>query len=103
MQSFRPFPPLVWRVYIVRCADSSLYTGVSVDLSKRVHQHNNTKKAAKYTRSRRPVVLVWSSEFLERSSALKLEYYIKKLSKKKKESLVAGNFNIDYDDVLPSP
>ena len=102
MQSVGSFSSLTWKVYIVRCSDSSLYTGVSTDIPERIYQHNNTKKAAKYTRARRPVELVWSSVFLEKSSALKLEYRIKKLSKKNKESLVAGNFSIDYSDVLSS-
>lgn len=91
---------MTWSVYIVRCSDGSLYTGVTTDLERRVHQHNNTKKAAKYTRSKRPVVLVWESGLMTKSDAHKLEYYIKKLSKKKKENLVANNVH-DFTGIGP--
>lgn len=75
-------------VYIVRCNDSSLYTGITTNLERRLHEHNNTKKGAKYTRSRRPVSLVYSRLVDNRSLAQKEEYRIKKLSKRKKEDLV---------------
>ncbi len=80
-----------WFVYIVRCSDNSLYCGTTVDLSRRIKEHNASSRGAKYTRSRRPVKLVWSMEVLNRSEALKLELKVKKLSKKKKELLVESN------------
>ena len=80
-----------WYVYIVECADGSLYTGISTDIERRLLEHNFSFKAAKYTRSRRPVRLVWSKEVSNRSEASKEEYRIKKLSRKKKLVLVKGN------------
>ena len=68
-------------VYIVRCSDNSLYTGITTDINRRIHEHNETKKGAKYTKSRRPVSLVYSALIGDRSSAQKEEYRIKKLSK----------------------
>ena len=75
-------------VYIVRCSDNSLYTGITTDINRRIHEHNETKKGAKYTKSRRPVSLVYSALIGDRSSAQKEEYRIKKLSKIKKQKLV---------------
>ncbi len=76
-----------WYVYIVRCADNSLYTGIALDVERRLDEHNG-KKAAKYTRSRQPVELVYSEEVESRSAAASREFAIKKLSKQKKESLI---------------
>ena len=75
-------------VYIVRCSDNSLYTGITTDINRRIREHNETKKGAKYTKSRRPVSLVYSALIGDRSSAQKEEYRIKKLSKIKKQELV---------------
>ena len=75
-------------VYIVRCSDNSLYTGITTDINRRIYEHNETKKGAKYTKSRRPVSLVYSALIGDRSSAQKEEYRIKKLSKIKKQELV---------------
>ncbi len=78
-------------VYILKCSDDSLYTGIAKDLEKRLKEHNNSELAAKYTRSRRPVQLVFSKEFETRSLALKEEASIKKLSKQEKLKII--NFN----------
>jgi len=78
-----------WYVYIVECADGSLYTGISTDVDRRLLEHNYSFKAAKYTRSRRPVRLVWTKEVEGgRSGASKEEYRIKRLSRKKKLDLI---------------
>ena len=82
-----------WYVYLVRCSDSSLYCGITKNLEKRVRDHNDNK-GAKYTRSRRPVKLVWSVDVADRSEASKVEYKIKRLSKLKKEKLVSKVHNI---------
>ena len=82
-----------WHVYIVRCSDMSLYCGITTCLDRRVFEHNNTKKGAKYTRSRRPVTIVWSDNFESRSQASKVEHRIKKLAKSNKESLVKSKLN----------
>ncbi len=65
-------------VYIVECADSTLYTGISTELERRIQEHNTSEKGAKYTRIRRPVKLVYSESYPNRSSASKREYEIKK-------------------------
>jgi len=83
-----------WYVYLLRCADNSLYAGVTTDLQRRVDEHNNSNKlGAKYTRVRRPVSLVYAENALNRQTACKQEYQLKKLNKAKKEYL-ASNFNL---------
>jgi len=78
-----------WQVYILRCADNSLYTGITTDASRRVQEHNdNNRLAAAYTRSRRPVRLVRVESLPTRSMALKREHEIKQLTKIEKERLV---------------
>lgn len=72
-----------WFVYIVRCRDDSLYTGITTDLTRRMQQHNEGT-GAKYTRSRRPVTLVYWEEVPSHSEALKREYAIKHLSREEK-------------------
>ncbi len=76
-------------VYIVRCNDDTLYTGIAKDLEKRISDHNTSKVWAKYTKARRPVVLVWSKNVKDRNTAAKLEYTIKRIGKAKKEALVS--------------
>lgn len=77
-----------WFVYIVQCSDDSFYTGVTTDLDRRVSEHNNSKRAAAYTRSRRPVELVYHESHSSQSTALKREYEIKQLDRQEKEALV---------------
>lgn len=76
-------------VYILRCSDGTLYTGITTDLDKRLHDHNQSSAGAKYTRSRRPVALIYSETIPDKSTALKRESAIKKLSRAQKESLVS--------------
>lgn len=78
----------MWHVYILRCADGSLYTGVATDLKRRVEEHNSSSIGAKYTSGRRPVCLVYSAKFKNRSDAQKEESRIKKLRKIEKLKLV---------------
>lgn len=68
----------MYYVYILECADGTLYTGIATDLKRRLEEHNSSDKGAKYTRSRRPVRLVYNEMFPDRSSASKREYAIKK-------------------------
>ncbi len=75
-------------MYVVKCADESLYTGITTDVNRRVYEHNSTSRAAKYTRSRRPVVIVYYEVYPDRSSASKAEYAFKKLSRKKKLDII---------------
>ena len=74
-------------VYILRCADGSLYTGVAKDVDRRVEQHN-TGTASRYTRSRLPVTLIYQEEPTTKGAALKREMAVKALSRKAKEALV---------------
>ena len=73
--------------YMVECADGTFYTGWSTDPERRLKTHN-AGKGAKYTRMRRPVKLIYEEELPDKSSALKREIEIKKLSRKRKEALV---------------
>ena len=75
-------------VYIVRCSDDTLYTGITTELKRRIEEHNSSLKGAKYTRVRRPVCLVYKEVCKDRSSASKREYAIKKLSRAKKLALI---------------
>ena len=80
-----------WSVYILRCADNSLYTGVTTDLIRHLDQHNGViKNGAKYTRNRQPVQLVYQEISESRSEAYKREYAIKCLSKTEKERLITS-------------
>ena len=82
-----------WQVYILECADGSLYTGIATDLSRRLLQHNGELVGGpKYTRGRRPVSLRWSASAADRSTALQREAAIKKLSRVEKLSLIRGQF-----------
>lgn len=80
-----------WCVYILECKDGTLYTGISTDIDRRLHEHNHTKKAAKYTRARRPVKLVYCQAFANRRDAVKEEYRIKKLNVISKNKLIKEN------------
>ena len=77
-------------VYMVRCADGTLYTGLARNPDERVRVHNSGK-GAKYTRSRLPVVLVYSEECESLSAALKRECQLKPWSRARKEALIAGD------------
>jgi len=92
--------PSAWYVYVLRCADRSFYTGITTDLARRVAEHNGvddvTRRNAKlnpgarYTRSRRPVEVVYSENSPSRSAAAKREYAIKRLSVAQKRELVTS-------------
>ncbi|MDP8298605.1 MAG: GIY-YIG nuclease family protein [Candidatus Tantalella remota] len=77
-----------WYLYILRCSDDTLYTGITTDIARRIDEHNTSKKGSACVRGRRPVKLAYSETFPDRSSALKREAEIKTLPKKDKEALV---------------
>lgn len=80
----------MYYVYIVKCVDETLYTGIATELARRIEEHNSSPKGAKYTRIRRPVTLVYSEEHPNRSTASKREYHIKKkMSRVEKLKLIA--------------
>ena len=74
----------MYTLYILKCADKTLYTGITTDLERRIKEHNSSNLGAKYTRGRRPVKLVLAKKFKNRSDASKEESRIKKLSRKEK-------------------
>lgn len=78
----------MYYVYMVECADASLYTGIATELKRRIEEHNSSEKGAKYTRVRRPVTLVYSEEHPDRSSASKREYEIKKKMSRREKLLM---------------
>ena len=77
-----------WQVYILRCSDNTLYTGITNDLEKRLQTHNE-KRGARYTRTRLPVTLVYREEASSRSQAGRREAVIKKLTRSQKLKLIA--------------
>lgn len=77
-----------WKVYVLRCSDNSLYTGVATDLKRRVSEHNSSDKGAKYTKARRPVELVYWENRDDKIDAMQREYAIKQLSRKEKLELI---------------
>ena len=79
-----------WNVYMVRCSDGSLYTGIAKYLDKRIDEHNNSNMGAKYTRTRRPVTLAYSETHPSRSAACKREAVLKSMSKAEKEALIVA-------------
>ena len=79
--------------YIVECSDHTLYTGWTNDLEKRIQAHNEGK-GAKYTKTRRPVRLVYFETFPTKEEAMSREYRIKQLSRRKKQQLIAGTEDI---------
>lgn len=81
----------MYYVYIVKCADETLYTGIATELDRRIDEHNHSDKGAKYTRIRRPVTLLYSEKYPDRSAASKREYEIKKkMNRIEKLALIEG-------------
>lgn len=77
-----------WFLYMVRCADDTLYTGITTDVQRRLDEHNGDDRiGARYTRARRPVVLVYSEQAESRSAAASREAAIKKLTRRQKLAL----------------
>ncbi len=77
-----------WSLYLLRCSDSSLYTGITTDLTLRLARHN-AGTASKYTRSRLPVVLVFSKRMRSESAARKREAAVKGMTREEKEAMIA--------------
>ncbi|HBI17116.1 MAG: Endo/excinuclease amino terminal domain protein [Candidatus Moranbacteria bacterium GW2011_GWF2_34_56] len=78
----------MYYLYILECADKTLYTGITTNLERRVVEHNSSKLGAKYTASRRPVKLIFSKKFKDRSDASIEEARIKKLNRIQKLELI---------------
>jgi putative endonuclease len=80
----------MYYLYILRCADATLYTGITTDVERRVAEHNVSPLGAKYTRGRRPVELVYVRSFQTRGQALREEARVKQLSRPHKLSLIGS-------------
>jgi len=78
----------MYYLYILECADKTLYTGITVDLERRVREHNGSKLGAKYTKARRPVKLVYSKRYANRSKASIAENRIKGFNRGEKLKLI---------------
>ncbi len=76
-----------WSVYLLRCGDGSLYTGIAKDVSRRVAEHREGEKGAKYLRGRGPLDLIYQQEIGDRSLAAKIEHRVKRFPKEDKEDL----------------
>jgi putative endonuclease len=76
-----------WSIYLLRCGDGSLYTGIATDVSRRISEHEQGKRGAKYLRGRGPLELVYQRAVGDRSVATKIEYCVKQLSRTQKQDL----------------
>jgi len=90
---------LSYSLYILRCADGSLYTGIALDVARRLEEHQGGKRGAKYLRGRTPVELVFECDAGTRGDALRLEHRIKQFSREDKEVLIAGGMSLEPVDV----
>lgn len=79
---------MTYYVYMLKCADNTLYTGITTNLERRLREHNEGKIGAKYTKPRRPVSFVYTKPFPTRSEALKFEHAVKQLSKAEKLKMI---------------
>ena len=79
-----------WFLYVVMCNDNTLYTGITTDVTRRLHEHNTCRSGAKYTKARRPVKLVYTAVYENRSAAQKAEYKLKQLTRTQKEAYIAA-------------
>ncbi len=80
-----------WSIYLLQCADGTLYCGSTNDLARRLHEHNHSAKGARYTRTRRPVTLRYHEPCANRSHACQREYEIKKMSRAAKQRLIQSH------------
>jgi len=83
-----------WHLYMLRCGDGSLYTGITTDVERRIDEHRNSRRGARYLRSRRPIELLYSAQLGDRSAASVAEYAVKALDKSQKEALAAGRLSL---------
>ncbi|MDD2449173.1 MAG: GIY-YIG nuclease family protein [Sulfurimonas sp.] len=78
-----------WKVYVLKCADNTLYTGVTTDIKRRVKEHNSSNLGAKFTRAKRPVELVYFENCDDKVHAMQREYAIKQLKRSEKLELIS--------------
>ena len=85
----------VFSLYIVRCSDNTLYTGIAADVARRMAEHESGQRGAKYLRGKGPLQLEFAEIVGDRAAAQQLEYRVKKLSRDKKEALISGRDSLD--------
>ena len=83
-----------YSLYIVRCADGSLYTGIALDVARRLREHESGTKGSRYLRGKGPLRLEFEQAVGDRSLASRAEYRVKQLSRAQKESLLAGRLSL---------
>jgi putative endonuclease len=88
-----------YSLYIVRCNDGSLYTGIAIDVERRIREHESGSRGAKYLRGKGPLHLVFSAALGDRGTAQQVEYRVKRLERDRKEALIAGQCTLA--DVAP--
>ncbi len=79
-----------WYIYIIKCKDGALYTGITTDLERRFNEHSGSKLGAKFLRGKSPLTLMYSAQVGDKSRASKMEYRVKKLSRIQKVQLITG-------------
>jgi len=84
-----------WSLYLLRCADGSIYTGITTDVSRRLCEHQSGPRGSKYLRSRRPLQLLYQRRIGNRSLASRLEYQVRNLARKCKDDVAAVDALID--------
>lgn len=85
-----------WHLYLVRCDDGSLYTGISTDVPRRLDQHRNNR-GAKRLKGRKSLQLVYSHEIGDRATAQRVEHRVKRLSRAQKEALIVGSLPLPLE------
>lgn len=93
--------PMPWSLYIIKCSDQSLYTGITTNIPRRMHEHN-AKKGAFYTRNKVPVELVYQENLPNQSAARKREAEIKRLTRKEKLELVSESQLVPLEEGTPA-
>ena len=88
-------PDSAYSLYVIRCADGSLYTGIAIDVARRLQQHDSGPRGAKYLRGKGPLRLEFQQRIGDRSVASRIEHCVKNLSKSDKELLVTGRKTLD--------
>ena len=88
-----------YSLYIVRCADGSLYTGIAIDVERRLCEHESGARGAKFLRGKGPLRLEFSECLGDRSTASQIEYRVKQMQRGRKEELIAGRYSLD--ELLP--
>ena len=83
-----------YSLYIVRCNDGTLYTGIATDVERRIQEHESGLRGAKYLRGKGPLKLEFSASLGDRGTAQQFEYRVKRLQRDRKEALIAGRYTL---------